>query len=124
MESGKVSSLVMEYRTSRFAKVWHTLWKVFPKFSCRHSPFFFFDDGAVLWNQGYGSIAFLDGDRSLTIPWTYAGTVRKVRLIQLSEVSHWDSPHDNEGLDNNDVRQLRTRLIERFQMRGEKVDFR
>ena len=65
-----MSELVTEYRRSSFALIWQKLWKVFPKLSMRHSPFFIFDDGTVLWNQGFGKIAYLNGDRSLTIQWS------------------------------------------------------
>jgi hypothetical protein len=124
MNPNLTSELVLEYRGSPFAKIWRTLWRLFPKFSNKHSPFFFFADGAVLWNQGFGSIAFLKGNRSVMIRWTFDELRRGIRTIHLSAVRHWDSPHENETLDERSLSELRERLSKRFQMRGEGIIFR
>lgn len=124
MNSNLTSQLVLEYRGSMFARIWQWLWKLFPKFSLKHSPFFFFKDGAVLWNQGFGSIALLKGNRSVTIQWTFEQSRPRVRTIHLSEVRRWDVPHEDEPLGSRDLTELQERLIERFQTRGEQVLFR
>ena len=122
--SSQISELVTEYRRSFFALIWQKLWKVFPKFSMSHSPFFLFDDGTVLWNQGFGKIAYLNGDRSLTIQWSLEGGRRAVRTIHLSPIRQWDPPHENEQLDQAAIIDLRERLTTRFLKRGENIIFR
>src|SRR5438105_1484870 len=119
----RTSALVAEYRRSPFAMVWQKLWKKFPSFSVKHSPFFIFEDGAVLWNQGFGNIAYLKGNRSVTIQWALEGGQQGARIIHLSAVRQWDSPHENEKLDQAAVEELRNRLTKRFRARGENVVF-
>ena len=118
-----MSELVTEYLLSSSALVWQKLWKVFPKFSMRHSPFFLFDDGTVLWNQGFGKIAYLNGDRSLMIKWSLEGGQYAVRTIHSSSIKHWDPPHENEQLDQAAIIALRERLMIRFRNRGENIIF-
>ena len=118
-----MSELVTEYRRSSFALIWQKLWKVFPQFSMRHSPFFLFDDGTVLWNQGFGKIAYLNGDRSVTIQWSLEEERRAGRTIHLSPIRHWDPPHENEQLDQAAMIDLRERLMTRFRERGENIIF-
>jgi len=124
MDSDLTSDLVLEYRGSPFAKIWRTLWKLFPNFSRQHSPFFIFKDGAVLWNQGLGSIAFLKGNRSVSIKWSFEQSQPGVREIHLSALHQWDSPYNSEKLTDHELNELRERLNERFEKRGEKVIFR
>ena len=116
------SELVTEYQRSPFAAIWRRIWRLLPNFSARHSPFFFFDDGTVLWNQGFGHIAFLQGNRSLTLKWTLENRI--VRVIHLSMVHQWDPPHDRDLLSDAQLARLRERLTERFRARGEDTIFR
>jgi hypothetical protein len=118
------NSLVMEYRRSIFAAIWRHLWKLFPGFSARHSPFFLFTDGALLWNQGLGQIAFLKGDRSVTIGWSLGDGRPFDRIIDLNRVQKWDPPHDNQQLSEFERQDLATRLKDRFEARNENVLFR
>jgi hypothetical protein len=116
------SKLVTEFERSPFASIWRRIWTLFPAFSAKHSPFFFFDDGTVLWNQGFGCIAFLQGVRSLSISWSLEP--RSMRVIYLSKVHHWDSPYEDDSLSDAQFVLLRERLIERFRATGETVSFR
>jgi hypothetical protein len=116
------STLVREFERSPFAAIWRRIWTLFPAFSARHSPFFFFDDGTVLWNQGFGYIAFLQGVRSLSISWSLEA--RGVRVIYVSKVHHWDPPHEDDSLSDAQFVLLRERLTERFRATGETVSFR
>ena len=123
MSQNTASNLVVEYRRSKFATIWQKLWKVLPRFSAKHSPFFLFEDGAVLWNQGFGRIAYLRGDRSLTIGWSLDAQGSRQRIVHLSSLRHWDSPHDNEQLSQAELADVRARLTHRFQIRGENIVF-
>jgi hypothetical protein len=117
------SKLVAEYRTSVFARIWRLLWRWFPSFSAKHSPFFIFDDGAVLWNQGLGQLAFLKGDRSVTIGWDFAE--RSIgRILHVTAVRHWDPPHDAEQITDSERLQLIDRLRARFEARNERIVIR
>jgi hypothetical protein len=118
------SDLVVEYRQSTFAAIWQKLWKIFPNFANKHSPFFPFEDGAVLWNQGFGNIAYLQGERSVIIEWSFEAGRPANRIIHLSSVNHWDPPHDDEQLNESEIRTLHERLKKRFHTRGETVVFR
>ena len=124
MNPSPTSKLVAEYRGSPFAAIWRKLWNVFPSFALKHSPFFLFEDGAVLWNQGFGSIAFLKENRSLTIQWSLGETQPGVRIVHLGAVQHWDPPHEREHLTESELIELRQRLRKRFETRGENVVFR
>jgi hypothetical protein len=124
MSRSPTSALVAEYRRSPFSVIWQKLWKVCPGFSAKHSPFFLFEDGSVLWNQGFGKIAYLKGDRSLTIQWSFEGVWPAARVLYLSSVRQWDPPHENDRLSQTDVVKLRERLINRFLARGENIAFR
>jgi hypothetical protein len=117
------SKLVAEYRSSVFARIWRRLWRWFPSFSSRHSPFFIFEDGTVLWNQGLGQLAFLKGDRSVTIGWDFAE--RPIgRIVHVTTVRHWDPPHDTEQLTDSERLQLTDRLRARFEARNERIVIR
>jgi len=124
MSPSPTSDLVAEYRRSLFSVIWQMLWKVCPGFSVKHSPFFVFEDGTVLWNQGFGKIAYLKGNRSLTIQWSFEGVRPAARILDLSSVRQWDPPHENEHLSQTEVVELRERLINRFLVRGENIAFR
>jgi hypothetical protein len=121
---GFTSNLVLEYRRSPFARLWRHLWTLFPHFSAKHSPFFFFPDGALLWNQGLGRIAFLKGDRSITIGWDFGNGLPANRIIYLTAVHHWDPPHDNQQLTDSERTELSDRLRERFAARNENIVLR
>jgi hypothetical protein len=122
-ESNSISKLVAEYRRSVFARIWRRLWRWFPSFSAKHSPFFIFDDGAVLWNQGLGQLAFLKGDRSVTIGWDFAE--RSIgRIVHVTAVRHWDPPHDAEQITDSERLQLIDRLRARFEARNEGIVIR
>jgi hypothetical protein len=114
------SKLVAEYRRSVFAQIWRRIWKWFPSFSSRHSPFFLFADGSVLWNQGFGQIAFLKGDRSVRIGWNFADRPIN-RIIYLTAVRHWDPPHHTQQLTDSERLELKDRLRERFEARNEQI---
>jgi hypothetical protein len=117
------SKLVAEYRSSVFARIWRCLWRWFPNYSSRHSPFFVFEDGSVLWNQGLGQLAFLKGDRSVTIGWDFAE--RSIgRIVHVMEVRHWDPPHDAEQITDSERVQLTDRLRARFEARNERIVIR
>ena len=118
------SSLVVEYFRSPFAKFWRQLWKLFPNFSSKHSPFFFFEDGAVLWNQGLGQIAFLKGNRSVTIGWDFGDRRTVDRIVHLTAVRQWDPPHDRQQLTESERVELGARLRERFAARNENIVIR
>jgi len=117
------NKLVSEYRTSMFARIWRHLWKLCPGFSARHSPFFLFADGALLWNQGLGRIAFLKGDRSVTIGWGFGDRRPFDRIIYLNAVRKWDPPHDNQQLSDFERQELAARLRNRFEARNENIIF-
>jgi hypothetical protein len=119
----RTSLLVAEYRRSPFAAIWQKLWRIFPRFSIRYSPFFLFEDGAVLWNQGFGNIAYLKGSRSLTIAWSLASSQRGARIIYLSAAKQWDPPHEEDELSQSEIDDLRKRLTMRFRTRGEDIVF-
>jgi hypothetical protein len=118
------NKLVSEYRKSIFATIWRHLWKLFPGFAARHSPFFLFMDGALLWNQGLGRIAFLKGDRSVTIGWSFGDRKPFDRIIYLNAVHKWDPPYDNQQLSDFDREELTARLRDRFKARNENILFR
>ena len=96
--------------------------EVAPELLSETFAFFFFDDGTVLWNQGFGHIAFLQGNRSLTLKCTLENRI--VRVIHLSMVHQWDPPHDRDLLSDAQLARLRERLTERFRARGEDTIFR
>lgn len=116
------SQLVREYKQSRFAATWRRIWKLLPAFSAKHSPFFIFDDGVVLWNQGFGRIAFLQGGRSLTVNWSLERNT--IKVIHLSSVHRWDAPHDYDPVSDTQLEDLKKRFTERFRARGEEAVFR
>jgi hypothetical protein len=116
------SELVAEYQHSPFALIWRWIWTLFPGLLCQTFAFFFFDDGTVLWNQGFGYIAFLQGNRSLTIRWSLENPA--TRVIHLSIVHHWDPPHQSGPLSDEQFARLKERLTERFRVRGENTIFR
>lgn len=124
MNSNETSALVSEYRRSPFAKIWHKVWRVFPSFSRKHSPFFLFEDGTVLWNQGFGNIAYLKGDRSLTISWSLQSDTPASRVIHIDNVLWWHPPHEKEQLTEKEIIDLREKLMDRFRIRGETVIYR
>jgi len=117
------NKLVSEYRNSIFATIWRHLWKLFPSFAARHSPFFLFTDGALLWNQGLGRISFLKGDRSVTIGWSFGDRKPFDRIIYLNAVQKWDPPHENQHLSDFDREELIARLRDRFEARNENIVF-
>jgi hypothetical protein len=117
------NKLVSEYRSSMFAMIWRYLWKLFPRFSARHSPFFLFPDGALLWNQGLGQIAFLKGDRSITIGWGFGDRRPFDRIVYLNAIHKWDPPHDNLKLSDFERQELVARLKNRFEARNERIIF-
>lgn len=119
----RTSPLVAEYQRSAFAAIWQKLWRLFPRFSIKHSPFFLFEDGAVLWNQGFGNIAYLRGSRSLTIHWSLPSAQRGARIIHLSSAKQWDPPHEEDALSQAEIDDLRDRLTLRFRTRGENIVF-
>jgi hypothetical protein len=45
---------VAEYRRSPFARMWASTLEMVPEILVEHSPFFLFENAAVLWNQGLG----------------------------------------------------------------------
>src|SRR5688572_24134211 len=96
MNSLAESQLFYEYRENPFGKIWKAIWKIMPSFAARHSPFFFFNDGGVLWNQGFGQVAFLKDGRSLIIRWSFGAS--RQRVIYLSKIHRWDPPHEQEPL--------------------------
>jgi hypothetical protein len=119
-----VSPIVQEYRRSNFMKLWRKLWKWFPGFSAKHSAVFLFSDGCVLWNQGFGKIAFLKGDRSVTVRWGLGD--RKVAniIIYLSDAQRWDPPHEDEQLSVTERENLGERFRQCYQSRNETVVLR
>jgi Immunity protein 74 len=121
MEMSPTNRLVSKYRKSIFATIWRQLWKLFPGFSSRHSPFFLFTDGTLLWNQGLGKIAFLKGDRSVTIGWSFGDRKPFDRIVYLSSVQKWDPPHDNQQLSDFERDEVATRLRNRFETRNENI---
>src|SRR5262245_41652226 len=115
--------LVLEYRNSLFATIWRYLCKLFLSFAGRDSPFVLFMEGTLLWNQGLGRIAFLKGDRSVTIGWSFGDRKPFDRIIYLNAVQNWDPPHDNQQLSDSDRDELAARLRDRFAARNENIVF-
>jgi hypothetical protein len=123
MTTSLVSPIVTEYRNSTFAKIWRFIWRLLPGFSSRYSPFFHFDDGTILWSQGFGSQAFLKNDRSVTISWEFGNGWPPARIVYLSKVVHWDPPHNQQQLTVEERDELTKRLQQFHKARGKNLIF-
>lgn len=119
----EISPLVKKYNESGIARAWKKLWRMFPGFSSKHSPFFPFPDGLILWDQGFGKMAFLKGNRSVTVSWKLGDRRPYNLIVCLSDVNHWDPPHESEVVSNAELEDLRHRMQKCFDARSETVAF-
>ena len=85
---------------------------------------FLFPDGCVLWNQGFGKVAFLKGDRSVTVPWGLGDRRPFNIVVYLSDAQQWDPPHDSERLSDAERNELGDRFRDCYKARNETVMFR
>jgi hypothetical protein len=117
-----MSPLAESLQKSKIAIVWRVLWRAFPKFSARRSPVFFCRNGAVLWSQGFGRVAYVLGARSVQIGWGIGESPNQRRLL-LSHVSQWDSPDQEQKVSEEELEQIRLCLLEKYTAMGESVQF-
>lgn len=83
-----------------------------------------FPDGTIMWSQGFGKIAYLKEDRSVTIYWGFAEGWPPQRIVHLSKATHWDPPHDSEVLTNVEIEELRVRLMAYHEAKNHRVFIR
>ena len=108
----EISPLVAEFWQSRPLAFWRTAFKWVPRVASRCCSFSIYPDGKVLWALGYAQLAYLKGNRSLTITWHLSEKWPPQRIIELSEATHWDKPHENIEVTEAEREELRGRLME------------
>jgi hypothetical protein len=117
------SASASDFRASTSARVWHQLWRWFPNFSAKHSPYYFFADGCVICNRGFGQLSFVKCDKSISIGWGLDGQHPVGRVIYLSQIANWDPPHQSIALSEAERDDLRDRLQALCMGRRERVTF-
>jgi hypothetical protein len=117
-----MSPLVAAYEKSSIAATWRLIWRAFPTFAARWSPFFLCSNGAVLWSQGFGQVAYLLGERSVVVGWGI-GTTRMERRILLSRARSWDPPFQEQQITEGERAELRVHLAKKYESKGETVVF-
>jgi hypothetical protein len=113
-------SIASQFRSSRVAKAWAIIWKIFPTFSSRWSPFYFAHDGAALWNQGFGRVAYIRDNHVLMIGWGL-GNGPSERRVFVSQIKTWEPPHSEEQLSDAEIQLVSKLLVEKYSGKGEKV---
>lgn len=113
-------SIASRFRLSRIAKAWAIIWKIFPAFSSRWSPFYFAHEGVALWNQGFGRVAYIRDDQVLMIGWGL-GNDPNERRVFVSQIKTWEPPHSEEPLSEAERQLVSKLLIEKYSSKGEEV---
>ncbi len=117
-----MNNLIEDYRKSRIAAIWRVLWRAFPNFSARHSPIYFGEDGAILWNQGFGRVAYLRGDKVLIVGWGL-GAEPNERRVFVTQATRWEPPHAHIPVSAGESEALAALVNQKYTRKGEKVVF-
>lgn len=108
----ETSPVVVRFWQSRALAFWRRVWKWMPWVASRCCSFAMYSDGSVWWERGYAQMVYLEGNRSLTITWYLSEKWPPQRIIQLSQATHWDKPHENIKVTQAETEKIKAKLLE------------
>jgi hypothetical protein len=103
--------IIERLRSSPFAKTWWLIANYFPMFALRHSPFKFLPNGVTIWGYSFGWLAYVQGDRVVTIPWAYGKRETNEHLVYLSKATLWLGEARSDEINERELEEVKNALL-------------